>query len=307
MLLKSQANQLIGQGFTLVELITVIADLALLTSVASTALIKTFNDLENDKVQAHLNSLAADCLKLSAKNADSQAAMPATTSIDRNLIDKSSPEDPSAAYKEKENNSCAYFQIDPNDSSSETHFSIGFGIAYGKVTKFAIVDEASNLNDDTETDIKIACKLWAGEGNCLANGSDYSAFFTHMDDVRKAKANCNINLKTAIESEANPSDGGDEDTWDPEADKDCKDKTLPANASSYNTANCKTGGCTKDVKIKGGKIVGYSDLDYNKAQTLECSNSVNSYINGAKYNGGSIKIEEADVANQTRRTATADY
>ena len=90
-----------------------------------------------------------------------------------------------------------------------------------------------------------------------------------------------------------PTDGGNQDTWDPEADKDCKDKTLPANASSYNTANCKIDGCTKDVKIKGGKIVGYSDSDYNQAQTLECSNSINSYISN-KYNGGSVEISEEE-------------
>ena len=39
-------------------------------------------------------------------------------------------------------------------------------------------------------------------------------------------------------------------------------------------------------KIKGGKIVGYSDSDYNQAQTLECSNSISTYINSNSYNGG---------------------
>ncbi len=272
-------------GFSLIELITVIAGLAMLTSIAATTLGNIFDDLENDEVEAHLNSLAAECLKIQANMADSQATMQAPTSINRNLIDKSSPEDPSIAYKEKDNNSCAYFQINPKDSRSETNFSMGFGITYGKVTKFAIVDEASNLDDNEETDIEIACKLWAGEGNCLANGSDYSLFFTHMDDVRKARATCNISLRTYMASTPNPTDGGNQTTWDSEADKDCRNKSLPANANSYSTANCKTGGCTKDVKIKDGKIVGVginAEDEYEQylesGMREECNTKISEYL-----------------------------
>ena len=279
-------------GFSLIELITVVAGIALITSIASTALQRLFKDFENDEVQGHLNSLAAECLKISANVADSNDAMPAPTSIDTNLLDKNN-------YVENSNNTCKYLQINPKDSNSKTHFSMGFGISYGKVTKFAIKDSANT------TDIVTACEGWAGEGNCLANGSNYSAFFTHMDDVRKARATCNINLTTAIESEANPANGGDEHTWDSEADKDCKDKTLPANTSSYSTTNCTTNGCTKDVKIKGGKIVGYSDSDYNQAQTLECSNSISTYINSGSYNGGAET--KTDLTGCTGTTYICNY
>ena len=54
--------------------------------------------------------------------------------------------------------------------------------------------------------------------------------------------------------------GGNFKTWDANASKDCKDKTLPADAakSSY-ISGCETQGCTKNVKIAEGKVVGVGD------------------------------------------------
>ena len=279
-------------GFTLIELITVISGLSILTYIAAMTFQDITSDFENDEVQSHLNSLAAECLKTHASMAGSQNEMKSPASVDTTLLNKNN-------YEESAGNTCKYFQINPKDSSSKTHFSMGFGIAYGKVTKFAIKDSANTPG------IITACNSWAGEGNCLANGSDYSLFYKHMDDVRIARATCNINLRDYMASTPNPANGGNKTTWDSEADKHCKNKILPTNATSYSTTNCKTNGCTKNVKIKGGKIVGYSDSDYNQAQTIECSNSISAYINSGSYNGGAE--ERTDLSGCTGTKYICDY
>ena len=120
-------------GYSLIELITVVSGIALLTSIASTTLINIFSEFENDEVQAHLNSLAADCQKTYGNLADSNAAMSAPASVDTNLLSKNN-------YEENSGNSCKYFQINPKDSTSKTHFSMGFGIFYSKILKFAVKD-----------------------------------------------------------------------------------------------------------------------------------------------------------------------
>lgn len=293
---KPQRIQDTTQGFSLLELIVVVAGLAVLTSIASTALNNMFSDLENDEVQAHLNSLAADCLKKYANLSDSDEKMPPPDSIDTNLLDKNN-------YEENNGNTCKYFLINPKDTTSKTHFSMGFGIAYGRVTKFAIKDSAKTTN------IEIACKSWASEGNCLDSGSDYSSFFDHMDNVRIARAKCNINLKTYITDNPDPPEGGSKKTWDSNSDKDCRNKILPTNASSYETTRCKTGGCTVPVKIKNGRIVGTGDTagdsydEYVKSEKTEACNSdisnflKNSYTEPTEsFTSTNCKDEDGDPA-----------
>ena len=161
---KRGANKF--SGFSLIELITVVAGIAILTSLSIPGLVKLFASFENDEVKAHLNALAADCLSVSANMVDSEELMPAPTSVDTNLLNKN-------GYVEKSGNSCMYFQINPKNSSSKTHFSMGFGIANNKVTKFAIKDSANS------NDITTECKQWAGEANCLNSGNDIQIFQTY--------------------------------------------------------------------------------------------------------------------------------
>lgn len=122
-----------SEGFSLIELIVVVTGLAVLTSIASTALQSVFSDLENDEVQAHLSSLTADCLRTYINLVDTNNVMPSQTSINTNLFDKNS-------YEENIRNSRKCLQINPKDSASKTHSSMGFGLFYSKVTKFTVKD-----------------------------------------------------------------------------------------------------------------------------------------------------------------------
>ena len=168
-------------------------------------------------------------------------------------------------------------------------------------------------------------RAWAGKGNCLEYGSDYKDFFDHMDNVRKSRAVCLINLENAINADKNPSNGGNLKTWDASASKDCANKTLPSNAnqSSY-TAGCKTSGCTEAVKIKDGKVVGIGSnateqyQAYVKSSNSEaCSAAVQNYIESdneqpAEVTFNNCKDEDAElvkiyICNNSERVNKVSY
>ena len=179
-------------GFSILELVVIVATITTLTAIATTSFRSIFSDLENDEVQGHLNSLAFECLETYSKQSRNREEMPAPTSVNNNLLKKNN-------YKQMNGSSCKYFQIDPIDIRSKTHYSMGFGISNNKVTKFAIKDSSNSR------DIVTSCEGWAGSGNCLSNGESYQGFFGHMETVRRKQAACDINLKSYIEKNPNPS------------------------------------------------------------------------------------------------------
>ena len=120
-------------GVSLIELIVIVSILAGLTSMASSAIRKSAHDFENDEIQAHLNSLAADCQKTYTNLADSITATPTPASVDTSLLSKND-------YEKNSDNTCKYFQVNPKNSKSKTHYSMGFGSYDSKVTQFAIND-----------------------------------------------------------------------------------------------------------------------------------------------------------------------
>ena len=68
-------------GFSLLELITILAVLTLLTTIASTTFKNIFNDLENDEAQAYLNSMASECLKLYQENIKTTQKIPLPSDV----------------------------------------------------------------------------------------------------------------------------------------------------------------------------------------------------------------------------------
>ena len=242
-------------GFSLLELITALAVLATLASITSSALQNIFSELENDEVQSHLNALAAECLRMYANTADNAPQIGRPTSVNSRLIQDNN-------YTEEDNNSCTYFAIKPVKSTSKTHFSMGFGLAHGKITKFGI----KNANESP--DIVTRCERWAGKGNCLENGSDYSSFFRYMENVRRKRADCIVKLEKGMRENGNPANGGNLKTWDANGSKSCSRKTLPANANESSYKNgCNPNSCTMNVRIRNNRIVA-THTDPIKADNL---------------------------------------
>ena len=279
-------------GFSILELVAIVATITTLTAIASTSFRSIFSDLENDEVHAHLNSLAYECLEIYSRQAGNSGEIPTPISTNINLINKNN-------YKQMKGNSCKYFQIDPADIRSKTHYTMGFGIAHNKVTKFAIKDS------ENSPDIVTSCEGWAGAENCLSHGENYKGFFNHMETVRRKQAACDINLKSYIEKNPDPVNGGNQTVWDENVSRDCRKKTLPnsKNQNSY-TSNCKSNGCTKPVKIKDGKIVGIGSQATNQYQEYirsgkaeACDKKIRDYVENNPNHTGKLTFTECEDLN----------
>lgn len=256
-------------GFSIIELITVIAGIAILTSIAATTFKNIFSDLENDEAQAHLNSLAAECLEIQSRLTNSEEEMGSPSSAKPDLLEKNNYE-----VDDKFSN-CSYFQINPIDSSSESHFPMGFGIFNNKATKFGIAGSNEKVVS--------SCRNWAGSKNCVdSQGKSFNKFFRHMDLVRQNRASCIADLNSYIEDTPNPSNGGPTKAWDIEKTTGCSSKQpKPNNETSYRSSDCRAVGCTMDAYIAGGKIVAYSEEDYDEFENnlpSACEESIVKHI-----------------------------
>ena len=294
---------LINPGFTLLELITVLAALGTLTAIAAGSFQNIFEDLENDEVQAHLNSAGNDCLKAlgnlksptkyDSKNItlDHLSSNPDKTknkdfpylidSIDDNLLAKN-------GYKINSNfKSCAYFQIDPIDSNSNTHPSIGFGIHNNKLTKFGI-----SADSDQKKSARNACERWAGDKCVEQEKESYDKFFIYMNNTKYRREMCELNFRKKIAAEPNI---GKWKRWDASTDQACNNTNPVPNSNEQYRQSCKWNKCNKTAYVHDGKFVGYTEQSKKDAQSTACSSNVARYINqemkidGSTYDGNAVE------------------
>ena len=251
-------------GYSLIELIVVLAGISLLTSLVSTRFNDFFQGMETDETMAHLNAVSSKCLRDLANNSNNPKKIEAEP--DTELLEKNGYEI-DATHK-----NCHYLQINPKVSSSESHFKMGFGIFNGNVTKYAISD------DKTESE----CKRWAGD-NCIIDSTEsetdsFDEFFDHMESVRAARITCENTFKAAI----NSSLARQELTrWDAQKNSKCLIEKPARNSEvNYPISECSTGGCNKTAYVKSGEFVGYSETDYDAAQSAACSASISAHLEG---------------------------
>ena len=168
-------------GFTILELIVVMAGLSILSSLAIPN-VNRFLDFNNiDEVKALLNSTAADCLQSSRFNPEGEAQQ-----IDSNILSDSKLA--SIGYKINTSaKDCSYLEILPTDSDDTLRFPIGFSITRGKVTKFATPTSGDKGSINS-------CEGWAG-GNCKQN-EELKALVTTTN--RSAMQSKNVKTATAI-------------------------------------------------------------------------------------------------------------
>ena len=122
------SNQPESRGFTLIELIVVLAGLGILSSLAIPNIARIFDFNNIDEAKSLLNTAAADCLQSARFNSGSN-----TQEIDPSIL--SNTRLPSIGYKINTSaEDCSYLELIPilNDIAL-----IGFSITRGKVTKFA--------------------------------------------------------------------------------------------------------------------------------------------------------------------------
>ena len=141
-----------SSGFTLLELIVVLAGLSILSSLAIPNInrILDFNNI--DEAKSLLNTAAADCLQSARLNPGSD-----TQEIDPSIL--SNNRLTSIGYEINTSaKDCSYLELTPTNSNDTLRYPIGFSITRSKVTKFATPTSSDQGSINS-------CEAWAGV-NC---------------------------------------------------------------------------------------------------------------------------------------------
>jgi len=256
-------------GYSIIELVVVLAGLSLLTSIAITRFNSFFKYLELDETFAHVNEISAQCLQDLGNNSSnsSTAAVVDSALLSRTFFEIN------GSYS-----NCHYFELKPKTAGGENDLRFGFGIYKGKVTKFAVSNSDSM---DTE------CERWAGNLYCIKNASSsaasgYNTYFEHMEASRKERIKCETTFKGKLSTH---SASTPVKRWDIAAESTCPLDAKENSDTSYKTTTCTatSSGCTKDAYIYDKKFVGYTNDDYTAAESAECSTALTNYLDSPGY------------------------
>ena len=140
-------------GFTLLELIVVLAGLGILSSLTIPNFLKYLDYARVDEAKAILNSAAADCLQGLRRKGSERLS----ESVDENILSDERLESTGYKFSDTEStSSCGNTLITAISLNDQERMpDLGFTIASdGKLTKLAV-----NTGDDTS----FAAKAWAGK------------------------------------------------------------------------------------------------------------------------------------------------
>jgi len=241
-------------GFSLLELVVVMAGLGILSSLAIPNVLKYLDYARVDEAKALLNSAAADCLQgLRREGADRLGE-----SVEENILSNDRLESTGYKFSDIEStSSCGntlITAISPNDQ--ERMPDLGFTIdSEGKLIKLAV-----NTGDDTS----FAAKGWAG--NNVTEAAGLKELMDYKQSITEARTKCIEEFDTWLE---NVGDNGTT-TWHDTADSGCASKP-PLVESAACTADgcpensCTTEGCTKPIYALDNKVVGNTQEAYDAA------------------------------------------
>ena len=229
------------EGFTLLEIVVVLAVLATISGL-SIANFSKLLDLNNvDEAKALMNGTGAECLQELRKG-----KAPATVDIDEGELTLSNKKLNTLGYKleTKNKNTCSNVEIVPTNENDEYRFKMGFRLDdSGKLEKFGTPPDAGGKIEALK-----ACESWAGD---KCDGSpEYKEWREYMAEIDAAEAACKAEFAEATGT----NDGsleGEFLTWDPSArSEECKSGP-PKRVSN----TCTTNGCRKLVFYFNGERV----------------------------------------------------
>ena len=231
-------------GFTLLELIVVLAGLGILSSLAITNALKYLDYARVDEAKALLNSAAADCLQELRRKGSGRLV----EEVNQNILSADRLENTGYKFLDssttKNCGNTLITAISPADQ--ERMPDLGFTITpSGELTKLAV---------DTGSDTEYAAKSWAGINVTEAAG--LKELMDYNQAILDAKAACIETFKSWL---TNTGDGKSF-TWDETANSGCP--TKPPKAVS---TTCTTNGCTKPVYALDNNIVGNTEEAYDAA------------------------------------------
>jgi len=199
--LYSISNTTIG-GYSIVELIAVVAILSLLSALAFPNITKWIALANIDSVKSALNSSASECLQAIREGESPNEVKPRAVS-NESLSGK--------GYKIKAGkDSCAAFSVQPLDADNKSLYEFGFRIDNGIVTKTATpASDSGSLQ---------SCKNWAGT-NCGVTAAQQALWDAEAKIASDKKA-CNDIFYAWLQK---PSSGS-YNRWD-ETTKSCTSET----------------------------------------------------------------------------------
>ena len=186
-----------NDGFTLAELVVVVAALSILASFSIPSVLNIVKLNKVEEAKALMNSFASDCLGQFRISTDPSKFIETATPIQLDN-DKLS----SLQYQiDGDKNKCSHVAIKPLNDDDKDFFAFDFRMSSeGRILKTAIPsDNPSFLN---------SCKNWAGK-NCGLSDAQ-KAEFARLEALAKAKSSCISNYNTWL----NDGSSGENVSWD---------------------------------------------------------------------------------------------
>ena len=236
------SNKKLNQGFTLIELVAVLAGLGIMSSLAIPNYLKYLDYAKVDQAKSILNAAAADCLQGLRNEGTTRLSKAVNPTIASNDLLAS------IDYQFKAGlNTCGNILIERTTNTSVKRLpQVGFSISsYGKVFKQA-VDEGGETTSPA--------RGWAGSNTSNIEGLE--SFLNYNASIAAAQATCKENLDNWLKSTGD----GKTYSWNSSATSDC-----PSNPPKVESSTCTTNGCNAPYYALDGKKVGTTADSYDAA------------------------------------------
>ena len=288
-----------SSGFTLLELIVVLAGLGMLSSLALPPFIDLLDSSKVDEIKALLNSAAADCLEQTRNDTGDRVIDEEIISDeiiksigyeidqDRTLFKNDKPSDGAL---------CDYFYLKPTkgDAGDSVRYNIGFSVeGDGTVDK---------LGDTADGDKKADCTKWAGK--CTFS-EEAKKLLDYKNQIKEAEDACDSALDNWEKNGMIPVES---QQWDSSKGPDTCPSTPPAGGEAEYKGKdfCTTEGCTApiwglwDSETKTGTTYNTED-DYKEAREIligaQCAKQIKEDYEDTKFtnpNSSGVKLGDCN-------------